>query len=523
LETKFICANTLIGLTKEKGKLQLQTVKTTVKQLQLTREQHVVANTPQQKKILQDYDKELRQLLSEAMEGAGELSHETAELLLKWNPYDQTKSTPFFDPQWMFGIDDGFDVVIGNPPYVEARSASVSKELKELYQKQVKTEFDDLSQYITKGADLLIYFFSRSITLLAESGAGILIVQNGWLNADYGTKASRFLLKTLQNINITDSSFRHFNRNSANINTVIVKFQKKSNKKIICFDTMNKDGQNIIVQNKKIFNIDNNILSDLKWGIITATNNEILTILIKIIECGKNIDQSFYSIGQGINVNQKTFIPESEKTQFKQKENIINAVFKEYKYTYADFSYFVYHSFNYNKSDTSVLEKLQAEEFCSDVSLNRKYPSIIMPRGIGTSHFAGLINGIALSNSFVDVYIKTQDDEKILNIWLFCNSSLFFLYRELSGRKNLGGGLLKSEAADVKLFPLYFPITNKKIIQTIINKTSTPCNLQKRLETTVQKEIDDLVFSYFKIPPNLQTKILNELLRLFQLRCNKAK
>jgi len=47
---------------------------------------------------------------------------------------------------------------------------------------------------------LLIYFFPRSISLLAEDGIGMLIVQNGWLNTEYGAKASQFLTKTLQQI-----------------------------------------------------------------------------------------------------------------------------------------------------------------------------------------------------------------------------------------------------------------------------------------------------------------------------------
>ena len=43
----------------------------------------------------------------------------------QWNPYNQNSVSPFFDAEWMFGIgfnsptkQGGFDVVIGNPPYV---------------------------------------------------------------------------------------------------------------------------------------------------------------------------------------------------------------------------------------------------------------------------------------------------------------------------------------------------------------------------------------------------------------------
>jgi hypothetical protein len=110
-----------------------------------------------------------------------------------------------------------------------------------------------------------------------------------------------------------------------------------------------------------------------------------------------------------------------------------------------------------------------------------------------------------------------------LNIWLFCNSSLFFLYRELSGRKNLGGGLLKSEAADIKQFPLYFPIADKETILSVTSEMDIPIPLPNRLKTSVQKKIDELVFSYFGFDVRLQSKVIHELLRLFQRRCDKAK
>ena len=41
-----------------------------------------------------------------------------ADTLAAWDPYDQNASSPFFDPRWMFGISGGFDILIGNPPYI---------------------------------------------------------------------------------------------------------------------------------------------------------------------------------------------------------------------------------------------------------------------------------------------------------------------------------------------------------------------------------------------------------------------
>ena len=55
------------------------------------------------------------------------MTRECAAMLASWDPYDQNASAPFFDPEWMFGVTDGFDITIGNPPYVSTRRLSSRK------------------------------------------------------------------------------------------------------------------------------------------------------------------------------------------------------------------------------------------------------------------------------------------------------------------------------------------------------------------------------------------------------------
>nr|NQU91443.1 hypothetical protein [Bacteroidota bacterium] len=66
---------------------------------------------------MRDKDKEVREKIGELLVAHG-WGNETAKQLAAWDPYDQNASSPFFDPEWMFDISDGFDVVIGNPPYI---------------------------------------------------------------------------------------------------------------------------------------------------------------------------------------------------------------------------------------------------------------------------------------------------------------------------------------------------------------------------------------------------------------------
>ena len=36
-----------------------------------------------------------------------------------WDPYDQIERADWFDAEYMFGVTGGFEVVIGNPPYIQ--------------------------------------------------------------------------------------------------------------------------------------------------------------------------------------------------------------------------------------------------------------------------------------------------------------------------------------------------------------------------------------------------------------------
>jgi hypothetical protein len=516
-----VAANPLIGVKREQGVFADPAIEEKQRELLAVRHKHFSARKAAEKTFLRKQDVVLSKELAALLGKDGFCNSADAQKMADWNPYDQTQAVDFFDPYWMFGITDGFDVVIGNPPYVESRSSDVPQELKDKYQNQVCSDFNNLSEFITKGSDLLIYFFPKSISLLSNNGIGILIVQNGWLNTDYGAKAGQFFVNTLEYMRISDSPFRHFDQHSANINTVITTFKKKSDVKQICFDMMMKDGQKITTENKKAINIDNNVLANIKWGTIMYTDNAIFDILTNIIEEGKKSDQSFYTVGQGINEKKSVFIPIAEKNDLIDNKNIINAVYKEYEYLYSSFEYVLYHSFVKNTKDLKYLAKINADELFAGKEFKRKYPSIIMPRGIGATHFAGLLTEKTLSNSFVDIYLPDDEEEKKLNIWLFCNSSLFFLYREISGRKNLGGGLLKSEASDIKVFPLYFPIAKKETLLSILKRIGKPENLRVRLTTDIQKEIDALVFSYFGIE-NHGELVIQELLLLFDFRLKKA-
>jgi hypothetical protein len=93
-----------------------------------------------------------------------------------------------FDFRLYFGTvfeeQGGFDVVIGNPPYVRQEAHStLSKEEK----KQFETYYGT--------ADLYVYFIERGMQLLRERGVFCYIVNNKWMRAKYGEPIRKWLKK----------------------------------------------------------------------------------------------------------------------------------------------------------------------------------------------------------------------------------------------------------------------------------------------------------------------------------------
>ncbi|MDI3545398.1 MAG: hypothetical protein PWP68_815 [Rikenellaceae bacterium] len=76
-----------------------------------------------------------------------------SEKIANFDLYDPNATTDWFDPEWMFGIKNGFDIVIGNPPYVSTKSSNENdkKRLKNFY----GFADDFYSHFIFKGFEIL--------------------------------------------------------------------------------------------------------------------------------------------------------------------------------------------------------------------------------------------------------------------------------------------------------------------------------------------------------------------------------
>jgi len=142
-------------------------------------------------------------------------------MLAHWDPYDQNASAPFFDPEWMFGIRDGFDIVIGNPPYIQLQKAyDAKRKYADLYIGEGYTTFD-------RRGDIYCLFYERGVELLRPNGILAYITSNKWMRAGYGEKLRDYFAKHTNPLLLIDLGPGVFE--SATVDTNILLLQRAPN------------------------------------------------------------------------------------------------------------------------------------------------------------------------------------------------------------------------------------------------------------------------------------------------------
>ena len=146
--------------------------------------------------------------------------------LASWNPYDQNASAPFFDPEWMFGISDGFDIVIGNPPYVQLQKSG--GKLAKQYEEQ-------RFQTFARTGDIYCLFYEKAYQLLKQRGICNFITSNKWMRAGYGEATRKFLLEKTNPIILIDfGGIKVFETATVDVNILLYVKEKSTFNTLAC-------------------------------------------------------------------------------------------------------------------------------------------------------------------------------------------------------------------------------------------------------------------------------------------------
>lgn len=238
LETKFVAANTLIGLNLPKQlRIENENIRKLKEELKQVRHHYFNAKSRREKLSFQKEDKKLRRKIGgiilkeieeyeeglqkkiEVMKDNLKLAlqsqkkieekhrknqeklkseikdletglrdqksiDEVAQQISAWDPYDQYATSSWFDPEWMFGFNDGFNIVIGNPPYVD---------IKALPQNEVRV-FTRIFETAQNRINLYAIFIEKGYKLLSHDGNLCYINPNSMLINESYRKLRKLIL-----------------------------------------------------------------------------------------------------------------------------------------------------------------------------------------------------------------------------------------------------------------------------------------------------------------------------------------
>ena len=285
LDFKFVCAHSLIGLdvSKQESLLPSPDLKATL--IQLRDEYYATSNKAKKEKLQKEYIK---------------LTHknslfDTEEIrqLKSYQPFETGKSASFYDPELMHGVES-FDVVIGNPPYVNI--VRIPKKEREIYKRKYT---------ITKNkVDLYAFFIERSENLLKTQGVISFIIPQTWKATDSFSKLREFIFKKFTVKEIVNLEMGVF---TAIVRPLVMVLKKEFT-----------ENHKIIIRNPSFEVISeiniNEILNSGDYSIDTESNFEYKNLFRKIESQSTSLGEVL-QFTRGIKTsNDKRFISKENKT-----------------------------------------------------------------------------------------------------------------------------------------------------------------------------------------------------------------
>lgn len=220
LDFKFVCANSLVDIPEEEyvanqSAVEIENFKLLTsryfntahedkkrlkKEIQTSISRLIEVHVSAVKEFEVRLEKGKSDLTSSQKKQRQERLDEHKQQVNLWESFEnifRNKTVGFFAPKYFFpAAGDGFDVVIGNPPYVQIQGMKVEE--KKILAAQNYETFEPTG-------DLYQLFYERSVQVL-KSRTGILsfITSNKWMRTNYGSGTRRFLGKDTEIFRLVD-------------------------------------------------------------------------------------------------------------------------------------------------------------------------------------------------------------------------------------------------------------------------------------------------------------------------------
>ena len=180
LEFKFVAANSLIGLPPVMNRqVGLGIPNEEVVRIRELRNKYLRSYGIKKEQIKEDFMRTRGSLIDENIKWGGKDTF--ALQLANWNPFSN-EACGWFDPDWMFGIRNGFDIVIANPPYLgESRHKDKFRVIKQ----------GTLKDFYQGKMDIFYFFFHFAVNIASHKGQIAFITTNYYPTATGANKLRR--------------------------------------------------------------------------------------------------------------------------------------------------------------------------------------------------------------------------------------------------------------------------------------------------------------------------------------------
>ncbi|MDY0180722.1 Eco57I restriction-modification methylase domain-containing protein [Aliarcobacter skirrowii] len=379
----------------------------------------------------------------------------------------------------------GFDIVIGNPPYVFARE-NISQFEKNYYVNLYNSAKYQINTYLL--------FMEKSIKLIKNNGFYGLIVPNAWLMIYSGEDLRKYILETSKInkiINLFGYSFEN-----VNVETIILLAKKENIVKNEFQVLLSKDTEFIFSHNKKQEDFIKNsgfefrVFSDDKSSSLIEKLQKNSVILDEIVQIKAGLKA--YEKGKG----------NPKQTEEDVKNRIYDYTYKfdENTYKYLDGKdvgrYFISWNGLFLKYGDILAAPRTFDLFSSEKIIIReitgKYPKSII------STYSDEIYLFNMSNISINKKLNKSIDLKYITVVL--NSSLMSYYFINNTAKAVRQMFPKIILQDLRQFP--FKEISLKEQEPFIQKADLMLELNKKLQELKQNFINELNLE--KVPTKLQ-------------------
>ena len=291
---------------------------------------------------------------------------DNAILELKKNDKDSFDYNIFFSE--VFHANGGFDVIIGNPPYIQ---------LQKLKGDPIQKVYKDLNfEVYDSMGDIYCLFYEKGLSILKEGGVLSFITSNKWMRAGYGEKLREFFVKNNPRI-LIDLGPNVFETATVDTNILLIEKKPYTNSTYSC--SMKEKGtgnmSDFIRQNSILQNFTKN-----SWCILNPIEQSIKAKIEKIGVPLKDWDIKIYR-GILTGCNEAFIIDGATKdaliAQDPKSAEIIRPILrgrdiKRYSYEFAD-KWLIYVPWHFPlHKDTSITGASKEAEH----EFEKQYPAI---------------------------------------------------------------------------------------------------------------------------------------------------